>query len=289
MSTRKPTKYHRILKEFTKLNSKLPEDQKLSYKERRKIVKDILPQYEGVPVYKIRIKPLKALFNNQIQAQPNREALCDINYIDPSEYALVQWFELDGTLSSVMPDCIYVKVSTRDYGSTRIFNTRDYEYSSNGVREIIENLRPDANNNSGTFMFQGFKKLRPKKRNNGVPENYYLDFILIEVDSNGNEFPQADTEEVVFELPKTREVRIKKAKVNKIIEKRISKLKYNKAKVKRAKKAELNRLEREQQKAQKKAEKQKIEKATEKKVLAKLYKQGILTKAEYTKAIKEIK
>jgi hypothetical protein len=54
MAKRNQTTYNRILKEFTKLNNKLPEDRKLSIQERRKIIKEkILPRYKKIPAYNI--------------------------------------------------------------------------------------------------------------------------------------------------------------------------------------------------------------------------------------------
>ena len=68
MPKRKPTKYNRILKEFTKLNNKLPEENKLSIKLRREIIKKvILPKYENVPQYKIRVKALRTLLVKEIE------------------------------------------------------------------------------------------------------------------------------------------------------------------------------------------------------------------------------
>ena len=104
------------------------------------------------------------------------------------------------------------------------------------VRDIIENIRPDADNNSGRFLFSGYKKLRPKKRNDGTAENYYLDFVLYTFDKKGNELAYADTDEVIYNVPKTRENRKKRTKVHKIIEGKIKQLKSKKDSRRRAKK-----------------------------------------------------
>jgi len=214
MAKRKITLYNRILKEFTKFNNKLPEDRKLSIQERRKIIKDkLLPKYKKEKVYpsKIKVKLLRSRFIKEIEKLPPKE-ICDLNYIDVSEYAYIEWFALDETISEIIPDCVYVKVSAGMYGETRIFNTRNYNYARNGVRQIVEQIRPDAENVSGRFIFSGYRKLRPKKRNDGTPDNYYLDLILSLIDSKGNEQPQGETESVTFELPKTRQVKTKKNK-----------------------------------------------------------------------------
>lgn len=233
---KKITKYNRILKQFTKLNNKLPEEQKLSIKLRRAIIKNvILPEYTGVPAYKIRLKPLNKLLKKEIAKVPPKE-ICDLNYIDVSEYALVEFFALDETIRELIPECVYVKVSAGEFGETKIFNTRNYEYGSQGVRNIVENIRPYAENESGKYIFSGYQKLRPRKKNNGNPENYYLDLILIITDYKGNEMPQGDTETVRYEIPKTRENRKKKTKIKNIIEGKIKQLKVKRDGKKRAKK-----------------------------------------------------
>lgn len=236
MSKRKPSTYNKILKEFTKLNNKLPEENKLSLKLRREIIKKvIMPQYKGVPQYKIRVKSLRGLIIKEIEKVPPKE-ICDLNYIDASEFAFVEWYALDETISELVPDCVYVKVTAGDYGETNIFNTRNYEYGRNGVRGIVEEIRQDADNSSGKFIFSGYKKLRPKKKNDGTPENYYLDFVLFLIDKKGNQEPQGETESVKFDVPKTRETRTKKTQVKNIIENRIKKLKTKKDSKRRAKK-----------------------------------------------------
>lgn len=233
---KKTTTYNRILKEFTKINNSLPEDRKLSIKERRKIIKEqVLPKYKDVPAYKVRVKVLKGQILKIYDKLPPKE-ICDLNYIDPSEFAFVEWFSLDETIRELVPDCVFVKVTAGDYGSTKIFNTRNYEYGGKGVRDIVEEIRPDAEGASGKFIFSGYKKLRPRKLNDGTPENYYLDFVLFIVDKKGRETPQGDAEEVEFEVPKTRDNRKKKTKVKQIIEGRIKALKVKKDSRKRTKK-----------------------------------------------------
>jgi hypothetical protein len=233
---RKESTYNKILKQVTKINNKLPEDRKLSIKERRKLIKlKILPNYKDVPAYKVKVKDLKVLIFTEYENLPPRE-LCDINYLDISPYINVEWFSLDETISELVPDCVYVKVSAGDFGETKIFNTRDYEYSQAGVRSIVEEIRPEAElYPSGKYIFSAYKKLRPRKKNDGNPENYYLDFILFIEDKKGNKDPQAEPVSVDFVVPKTRETRSKKTKIKHIIEEKIKKLAQTKASRRRAK------------------------------------------------------
>lgn len=233
---RKVSTYNRLLKEFTKLNNKLPEERKLSIKERRKIIKEqLLPQFAEIPQYKLRVKAIKNAILREYNKIPPKE-ICDINYLDPSDFGFVEWYSLDETIAELVPDCVYVKVSAGEYGETNIFNTRNYEYGRRGVREIVEAIRPDADNESGRYVFTGYKKLRPRKRNDGTPENYYLDFVLFRVDARGNEIAYGVAEQVEYEVPKTRENRKKRTRVNKIIESKIKQLKSKKDSRRRAKK-----------------------------------------------------
>jgi hypothetical protein len=295
---RKPTTYNRILKEFTKLNNKLPEENKLSLKLRREIIKKtLLPQYKDVPQYKIRLKPLRNSIIKEIEKVPPKQ-ICDLNYIDASEFAFVEWYSLDETIAELVPECVYVKVTAGEYGETNIFNTRNYEYGRNGVRGIVEEIRPDANNSSGKFIFSGYKKLRPRKKNDGTPDNYYLDFVLFLIDRRGNQKPQGDTESIKFDLPKTRETRSKKTQVKNIIEDRIKQLKSKKDSKRRAKKTleknikEFSVVAKKLAKAKKpnintvNAFNKRFIKAAE--LLEKYYAQGKLTKLQYEKNLEKI-
>ena len=298
MAKKKTTTYNRILKQFTKINNTLPEDRKLSIKERRAIIKEqVLPKYKDVPAYKVRVKTLKGQLLRIYDKLPPKE-ICDLNYIDASEFAFVEWFLLDETIGELVPDCVFVKVSAGEYGETRIFNTRNYEYGGKGVRDIVEEIRPNAEGASGKFIFSGYKKLRPKKLNDGTPENYYLDFVLFIVDKKGRERPQADAEEVEYEVPKSRDNRKKKTKVKQIIEGRIKALKVKKDSRKRTRKTIAKNLDlfnkvskRVLKSKESKTYKAKAWKMEQNKLFSKLfdqiekaYKDGKMTKIQYQKS-----
>jgi hypothetical protein len=221
MAKRKST-YSVISKQFTKLNKKLPEEKKIAYKDRIKIIKEeILPKFKGIPKSKLRIKPINAAINASIDKIPPKE-ICDLNFIDvAAEYGYVEWFALDETISEIVPDCVYVKVTAGQFGETNIFNTRNYEYNKSGVRAIVEDIRPAAANTSGRYFFSGYQKLRPKKKNNGKPENYYLDLVMFEMDTSGNMTPWGSTDSTKFEPKKSKENTAKKKKIKTIIEKKI--------------------------------------------------------------------
>ena len=187
-----------------------------------------------------------------------------------------------------MPDCVYVKVSAGSFGETKIFNTRDYEYNKNGVRDIVENIRAEAENSSGVYIFSGTKKLRPRRRNDGTPENYFMDFVLIV-----NDIPQADDTSVDYKLPKGVETKKKKRKIRQEIEQRVKKLKSKKDSRRRTKKIVEKKLK-EVKASVKRAEKSPTEYNESKSEIqilklmgyvTKSYTEGRMTKKEYDRLI----
>jgi hypothetical protein len=234
MPKRKPTLYNRILKQFTVINNKLPEDRKLSITERRKIIREsLLPQFKNIPAYKLRVKQIKGSIIHAYETLPPKES-CDLNYISPDNLTC-NWFEIDEFIKERVPDCIYIRVNAGQFGVTKIFNTRDYNYYSNGVQDITEQIRPIAENPNKKMRvypnYAGVIKVRPRKRNDGTPENYFLDMILYI-----NETPLADDTTEKFQLPKTKEVRETKKKVRNLLDEKFKKLKQRKARKKRARK-----------------------------------------------------
>jgi hypothetical protein len=226
--------YNRILREFTKINNQLPEDRKLSLAQRRSLISEqIYPQYLGLPEYKLRVRELRNRIISVIEPIPPKE-ICDINLIDPSALPVIDVFGIDEYLQTVIPDCIYVRVNADEFGVTNIFNTREYNYIRNGVRDIVENIRSamEDGNLPSTIDFAGYKKLRPKKRNDGSAENYFLDFIL-----NVAGEPIADSTVVQFELPRTKEIKKKETKIRNVLLDRLKKLASKKRRKKRSTKS----------------------------------------------------
>jgi len=223
--------YNRILREFTKINNQLPEDRKLSLAQRRSLISEqIFPQYAGIPEYKLRVRELRNRIISVIEPIPPKE-ICDINLIDPAALPIIDVFGIDEYLQTVVPDCIYVRVNADEFGTTRIFNTREYNYTRSGVRAIVENIRSAMDDGMlpSTVDFAGYKKLRPKKRNDGTPENYFLDFIL-----NVAGEPIADSTVVQYDLPRTKEVKKKETKVRNILLNRLKQLASKKRRKKRS-------------------------------------------------------
>ena len=126
---------------------------------------------------RISIKAIKTLVQEIVETIPPKVG-CDVNYISSSVLD-VNYYDLDDFIKDVLPSCIFIKISAGEYGSTKIFNTRNYNYTKNLVKNIVDSIRVVVNNNSDTDMtFTGVKKLRPRKLNDGTPENYFIDFII---------------------------------------------------------------------------------------------------------------
>ncbi len=223
--------YNRILHEFTVINNALPEDRKISLAERRKLISEsIYPEYNHVSPSRIPIKKVRGSIFDELDKIPPKE-LCDVNYIDPSILPNIDVFGLDEYIKTVMPDCIYVKATAGEFGETRIFNTRNYNYIRSGLREIIENIRKAMEDGMlpSSIDWQGYKKLKKNKPNDGTPENYYIDFIL-----NMDGTPIADATIVQFIPEKSREVYNKKRKYQSVMLERIKGLNAKKRRRKRA-------------------------------------------------------
>jgi hypothetical protein len=100
-----------------------------------------------------------------------------------------------------------VRVNGGSYGKTKIFNTSNYGYYTDGVQKIIEAIRVDVENNSGRAYFSGIVKLKPKKKDNGDGQNYFVDYVLYI-----NDEPESDDEGTDFRLPKSQERKVEKVK-----------------------------------------------------------------------------
>lgn len=297
MPSRKQNKglslYNKILKQFTKLNSQLPENQKLSIEERRNIISgSIYPQLKGLPAKKNHtLKNITFKLEGIIEQIPVKE-ICDVNYIDPTVYAIVPWHDIDEFIQNIIPDCVFVQVNAGEHGKTKIFNTRNYSYYRSGVKSIIENLR-EFTEDTSELDFTGYRKLKKNKTNDGSPENYYIEFIL---NINGNSI--GDTTTVDYIVPKDQ--RSEQRKVRDIINERIRRLKSQKRNRKRARNTFKKNMDkvRKQAARQKKSKKpQSVAKAFQEKVAAmnaaiaqveKDFKKGLLTKEQRDAYVKQI-
>lgn len=286
--------YNKISSEFTKINDTLPEELKLSLKDRRKFIKEkIYPLYKGSPASRVRISSIKSNIQQIIQTVVPKEG-CDVNLISPAILD-VSWMELDNFIKDVLPSCVFIKISAGVYGSTKIFNTRNYNYTKNNVKNIVDNVRELVENNSDIdASFVGVKKLKNRKLlNDGTPENYYIDFILT-IDSD----PVSDITPVIFNVPKSQKKKV--ATVKEIMLGRVKQLGLKKNRTKNARKtakkniAKLATINKKQKRSKSPVTKQKLYNQKEKlyssmlKQLELSYKKGLFTEDQYEKYRAEI-
>lgn len=283
-------KYNHILKIFGSINAKLSNNQRLSAAEMRSIITtSIYPFYQNKP---IKVREIQRKIMGILEQIPVKD-ICDVNLLPLSSYAIIDWFAIDEHIERIMPDCIYVRVNAGSYGYTSIFNTRNYAYHKGTVRDIIDNLRELAEDNS-TLEFVGIKKLKAGRPNDGTNENYFIDFIL---SINGRPIDQ--TTPVSYKIT-SKEGRKQARKVQDIMTKKMAKLKSEKKRISQAKKRTKENIQqlREISKAGRRyktesgkfavsAVKSKIF-TQARKLIDKDYERGIITEAEYKNAIKKL-
>lgn len=265
------TLYNKILKEFTKINNDLPEDRKLSLVDRRKYISEVIyPQYKGTSSSRVSKKAIGISIFNVLETIVPKEG-CDVNYISPSVVSDVSWFDIDEFIRDILPKCIFIRVDAGDFGTTKIFNTLNYDYQRSGVKKIYDNIR-EAIRNKSNAEFTGVKKLRNGKANDGTPENYFIDFIL-----TINSRPIKPIEPIIYNVPS--EERKKVTSVKNAILSRLKDLGNKKKRRTNARKnarkniKEIKKLKNRQTKAKTEKYKRKI---AEKKI------------KEYNKAIKQL-
>lgn len=283
----KLAKYNYLLSEYSKLNKLLPEDRKLSSKEARTLVsKFIYPKYKDVPKYKIKKKELKQRFERILDAVPPKQG-CDPNLISPEVYRSIDAFAIDEYLTNIIPNCIFVKVNGGELGETKIFNTRNYSYLRSGVRNIVEKLREYATDISSDLEWTGIQAIKPNKPNDGSPENYYIEFVLV---INGEQVKEV--EQTRFK-PTTKRGKQKATTITNVIRQRLGNLKAKKRK-KRALKGSIKKTATKIKQIKKRIQRTKTQKYKNKYVikktdlllkeiakLKKAYDKGLITKEDF--------
>lgn len=198
--------YNYLLKRLAEENRKLPKKQQMGIERRRSIVsKQLYPKFKQDP--SITIGKVSSDLRTIVRALPPKE-ICNPLYLSEAYLAFVEYYEIDNHIRGVLPDCLDVRVNAGYLGKTKVFNTRNYSYNGDGVRKIIENIRKElAENTSGMAYFSGVVKVKNKKKNDGTPENYFVEYVLYINDS-----PLADDTNVNYDLPKKEEKKVEKVK-----------------------------------------------------------------------------
>ena len=271
-------RYNFILKALGDYN-KASGQQPLTIQRRREIVSTILyPKYKDQRYFKTAVRQeVKGI----VQELPPAE-VCNPLYLDEAYLTLVEFFNIDEHIRTVLPDCIDVKVSGGGFGQTKIFNTQNYTYHASGVKKIVEEIRDYIGNSSDIAFFTGIIKLKPKKKNNGRGENYYVDYVLYI-----NNVAQANDKDVNFDKATREQTKVNE--IQKFLGKKIKRLKAEKRKrknqaIKVAKKAEAAKPK---SQAQREAEiKTAIKQGLES--LKNLYLLGALTREQYNQQKKAL-
>ena len=259
--------YSYLLKQLGDANKKQPKKQRLSIETRRRIVKDeLFPFFKAKE--KISIREIKSYAKKVITNLPPSE-ICNPLYLSEAYLGDVEYYEIDNHIRTLLPDCLDLRINAGDLGRTKIFNTSDYSYYTDGVRKIVENIRNYlASNDSGEAFFNGVVKLKYNKPNNGKGENYYVEYILFI-----NSESQTDDTPINYQLPKKEQVKV--AKIRDTLALRLKNLQKEKTKRKRARKKAQPKKP-----AQKKKEAQEAIKSAIS-ALRKLYANGTITKSEF--------
>lgn len=197
--------YNALLGELTKANNKATSKQRLSQAEKRKIVSEQLyPKFKGVD--NILVRNVTRDINKIVKGLGPSE-ICNPLYLSEAYLAFVEYWEIDNHIRTVLPACLDVRVNAGEFGVTRIFNTSNYSYYTNGVQKIIEGIREEIGNTSGRGYFDGIIKVKPKKADDGNPANYFVDYVLYINDS-----PEAEDEGTKFRLPKKEQKKVEKVR-----------------------------------------------------------------------------
>ncbi len=270
--------YNFLLKELGEQNNKSKTKQKLCLATKRKIVSEQL-----YPKFKAQQKVSKTEINKDIRGIVKGLApkeICNPLYLSEAYLAFIEYYEIDNHIRTVLPDCLDVRVNAGYLGKTKIFNTNNYSYYSTGVKRIIENIRKElSDNKSGIAEFSGVVKVKPKRPNDGKPENYFVEFVL-----SINNTPEADNTPADFDLPKKEEKKVEK--VREVLAERFNKLQKEKRKRKRVAKKEAEKKELEKPAVQKKKIATEIRNSIN--ALRRLLKEKLITREQFEQQKKSL-
>jgi len=208
------------------------------------------------------------------------------------------WFDLDEFLevqlrAEVDPLNLRFAVDAGEYGNTGIQTIKEYEFYTSGVQEIFENIRGDIENGSDA-EWSGVAVLRDGYADDGKADSYYTRFTLF---INGQEVPPSMEREYATSEVDFGTFEEQKSKRKKVVtkQKNLAQKRKEQEKQKKIKETFLP------SKKVRKAESQEIIKqrgeniqwalVQQREMLAdteRLFKEGILTKAEFLEERKQI-
>jgi hypothetical protein len=262
--------YNFLVKELGEANKKLPDQQRMGIARRRKIVStEIFPKLKTKDTQSIR--DIRSEIKKIVSALPPKE-ICNPLYLSEAYLSFIEYYEIDNHIRNVLPDCLDIRINAGIYGKTKLFNTANYTYSGSGVQDIVESIRENLEDlpSGQNPYFSGTVKLKNKKKNDGNPDNYFVDYILYE-----NDIPTSDDNSVSFELP-NKELK-KVEKINDYLASKFKQLQKEKRKKKRIAKKSIPKKPSEQKKETDAAVRNAI------KSLKELVKRKLLTNAQFEK------
>jgi len=266
--------YNFLVRELGDANAKLPNQQKIGATKRRQLVSTIIyPKFKNKD--KLSLREIRTDIRKVVKTLPPKE-ICNPLYLSEAYLAFVEYYEIDNHIRTVLPDCLDVRVNAGSLGKTKVFNTRNYSYFGDGVRKIIENIRQDlAQNQSGMAYFSGVVKLKHNKKNDGNPDNYFVEYILYI-----NDVPEVNDESVNFDLPAKEQKKVDQ--INDYLAGKFKELQKEKRKRKRIAKKTAPKKPDEEKKELNAAVRNAI------KSLQELVKKKVITKAQFEKQKKSI-
>lgn len=225
--------YGRLLHEVTKINKRIPDTQKLSISQRRRLISEtIYPKLKGKSYG--QVDWAAAITSIIYQLSKQNKDICDVTAVQANAYQDINYFEIDTFLTTTLPPCVFVEVNAGGFGRTDIFNTKDYNYYDSGVQHITNainkaiKLKQIPGGTDKVPKYFGELQIRPGHENDNNPESYYLTMILV-ID----EVPVEEVEPI--KIPRTAKSERKKKRARetrKYINERLKRLKTEKSKVK---------------------------------------------------------
>ncbi len=169
--------YNKISHDLAEYNKSLRDADKIPYALRKKIAKDILAHFKGLPKRAATYKAIREYIEQQLSEFDS--SICDPRTIDASKYALIPFYDLDAFMGE-LPDCVDVRVNAGQYGDTGIFNTADYNYAGSGCKAIVDTLEPFHHGSPPNCpQFEGKILVKPNRQDDNNKTSYYLEMQVI--------------------------------------------------------------------------------------------------------------
>jgi hypothetical protein len=272
--------YNYIFKQVSETNKRLGDRQQLGQEGKRKKASIVYKKYKRQG--KFTATEIREDIKKSLDGLPPIE-ICNPLYLSAFQLQDIEYYQIDDQLRNVLPDCLDVKINAGSLGYTKIFNTRNYNYYTNNVKRIVENIRQNLQENtSGQAIFNGVVRLRNGMPNDGSAESYYVEFFLY---INDEAFEGREQSPVEYNIGKTEET--KKQKIAKTLSKRVQSLKQRKRR-ERAKKGRVSGAKEKELILKRELNKKIAAVKREENKLKKLFLAGVITKAVYNAEMRSL-